>query len=112
LNDDATGTAAGNGKIQGTSIGVRVPFGKATFFVQSNSMKDKQYVLAASDEDRAYKGSSFGVRYDVSKRTYAYVNTGSLKKDASAYSAASGKSNANNNGTKFEQTAIGIVHSF
>nr|WP_281258816.1 porin [Limnohabitans curvus] len=111
-NDDATDTGAGAGKIQGTSFGVRVPVGKATFFAQSLNMKDKQYVAAATGEDRKYTGSSFGVRYDVSKRTYAYVNTGSLKKDASAGSNSAGTSLANNNGTKYQQTALGIVHSF
>ncbi len=104
LNDDTTGTAAGLGKIQGTSFGVRVPVGKATFFAQSLNMKDKQYIAAnTNDQDRKYTGSSFGVRYDVSKRTYAYVNTGSLKKDAST---------ANNDSTKYTQTALGLVHSF
>jgi len=110
--NDGTDTGAGAGKIQGTSIGVRVPVGKATFYVQSLGLKDKQYVAAGTAEDRKWSGSSFGVRYDVSKRTYAYVNTGSLKKDASAGSNSAGTSLANNNGTKYTQSAFGIVHSF
>jgi predicted porin len=81
-----------------------VPFGKATVFVQSVSLKDKQYVVAGTAENRKWSGSSMGVRYDVSKRTYAYVNTGSLKKDASV--GTTGDS------TKYTQTALGLVHSF
>ena len=99
-----TATGVGAGKIQGTSIGVRVPVGKATFFAQSTGLKDKQYVVAGTAEDRNWKGSSFGVRYDVSKRTYAYLNTGSLKKDASVGTTA--------DGTKYQQTAMGLVHAF
>jgi predicted porin len=102
--NDGTDTGVGAGKIQGTSVGVRVPFGKATVFVQSVSLKDKQYVVAGTAENRKWSGSSMGVRYDVSKRTYAYVNTGSLKKDASV--GTTGDS------TKYTQTALGLVHSF
>ena len=102
-NDDATDTGAGAGKIQGTSFGVRVPVGKATFFAQSLNMKDKQFVTVGTGEDRAYKGASMGVRYDVSKRTYAYLNTGYLKKDAST---------AGSDSTKYQQSAVGIAHNF
>ena len=102
--NDLTGTDAGAGKINGTSVGVRVPFGKATFFAQSFSAKDKQYVAGANAEDRAWKGQTMGVRYDLSKRTYGYLNTGSLKKDASV--GTTGDS------TKYTQTALGVVHAF
>jgi predicted porin len=101
--NDGVDTGVGAGKIQGTSIGVRVPVGKATFYAQSLSLKDKQYVTAGTAEDRKWSGSSMGVRYDVSKRTYAYVNTGSLKKDAST---------AGSDSTKYTQTALGVVHAF
>jgi predicted porin len=102
--NDGTDTGVGAGKIVGTSVGVRVPVGKATFYVQSLNLKDKQYVVAATAEDRGWKGQSMGVRYDVSKRTYAYLNTGSLKKDASV--GTTGDS------TKYTQTAAGLVHAF
>jgi predicted porin len=105
--NDGTDTGVGAGKIVGTSVGVRVPVGKATFYVQSLNLKDKQYVAATTAEDRGWKGQSMGVRYDVSKRTYAYLNTGSLKKDASV-----GGSTAGANGTKYTQTAAGLVHAF
>ena len=105
--NDGTATGVGAGKIVGTSVGVRVPVGKAIFFAQSLSLKDKQFAAAGVDENRKYTGSSFGVRYDVTKRTYTYVNTGSLKKEASV-----GGTTAGVNGTKYTQTAVGIVHNF
>ena len=108
INDSALGTAgtdtsAGAGKIQGTSFGVRVPFGALTAYAQSLSLKDKRVVTAGTAEDRKFTGSSFGVRYDLSKLTYAYVNTGKIHKDAGT---------ANNNSYDLKQTAIGLVKSF
>jgi predicted porin len=113
INDSAAGTVAadnykGNGKIQGTSFGVRVPVGATTFFAQTLNLKDKRMIATGTAEDRKFTGSSFGVRYDVSKRTYAYLNTGKIKKDDSV-----GQSSSITAGEySLKQTAAGLVHSF
>jgi predicted porin len=98
------GTGAGSGKWTGNSFGVRVPVGAFTPFAQMYSGKNKVYVVGGTAEDRKVTGSSFGVRYDLSKRTYTYLNTGSLKTDKGAASTA--------NELKFKQTGAGLVHYF
>jgi predicted porin len=110
-NGGAAGAAdsKGAGKIKGTSIGVRVPFGATTVYAQSLSLKDQRYSADTVSQDRKFTGYSVGARYDLSKRTYAYVNTGSIKKDPTAANVASGVIT-----TQYElkQTAVGLVHSF
>jgi predicted porin len=95
----------GAGKIKGTSFGVRVPFGALTVYAQALNLKDQRYSADTVSQDMKFTGSSFGVRYDLSKRTYAYVNTGSLKKDGTA--AAPTTTNYD-----LKQTAAGLVHAF
>jgi predicted porin len=114
INDTAVGTAgtsasSGAGKINGTSIGVRVPFGALTAYAQAFNGKDKRNSAASTPEDRKFTGSSFGVRYDLSKRTYAYVNTGKIKKAETAANVTAGTIT-----TQYElkQTAAGLVHAF
>jgi len=110
INESAAGTpgtsaSSGAGKIKGTSIGVRVPFGALTAYAQALNLKDQRNSAANTTEDRKFTGSSFGVRYDMSKRTYAYLNSGKIKKDGTA--AAPTTTNYD-----LKQTAVGLVHSF
>jgi predicted porin len=101
---DGTDATSGAGKKDGTSIGVRVPFGATTVFAQMFSGHDKLNPAAnATTDNREWKGQSFGVRHDLSKRTYAYLNTGYYKTDVSSQGS---------DNTKYQQTALGLVHSF
>jgi len=101
---DGDATTKGAGKKDGTSVGVRVPFGATTVFAQVFNGHDKLNPAAnATTDNRAWKGQSFGVRHDLSKRTYAYVNTGFYKTDVSSQGS---------DNTKYQQTALGLVHSF
>lgn len=104
--NDGTATGVGAGKIQGTSFGVRVPFGATTLFAQTFNGKDKQYQLADTAEDRNFSGQTIGARYDMSKRTYAYLNTGKLKKATNAAGATIAGD------VQYKQTAVGLVHNF
>lgn len=100
-------TGVGSGTWSGESIGVRAPFGRLTAFGQFYTGNNKVTVAAGTGESRKVTGPSAGVRYDMSKRTYAYFNAGYLKTDASAASGS-----AANDGLKFKQTSIGLVNYF
>jgi predicted porin len=99
-----TGTGKYAGKWTGNSVGVRVPVGALTPFVQIYSGKNQSYLTANTAEDRKVKGQTVGVRYDLSKRTYTYLNTGFLKTDAGVSTDATE--------WKFKQTGAGLVHYF
>jgi predicted porin len=107
ITESAAGTGYANGvnagKFKGNSYGVRVPVGAFTPFAQIYSGKNQVGVAANTAEDRKVNGQSFGVRYDVSKRTYTYLNTGYLKTDASTQGS---------DNLKFKQTGAGLVHYF
>jgi predicted porin len=83
------------------NIGVKVPLGAATLSVSSYNGDDTRSPTDATD-DVSIKGHQLGIKYDLSKRTYAYGVTGVNK----ASSATSG------NNTKREQTNVGVVHTF
>jgi len=78
------------------AIGVRVPLGATTVFA---SYVDGESKTGATKFDR--EGYQLGVKYDFSKRTYAYLAYGDQESDA-----------ANNTKAKSDQTAFGIVHLF
>ena len=101
--NDGTSATKGAGTKNGTSVGVRVPFGATTLFAQTFSGKDKLNAADNATDNRSWKGQSFGVRHDLSKRTYAYLNTGYYKTDVSSQGS---------DNTKYKQTAAGLVHSF
>jgi len=83
------------------NIGVKVPLGAATLSVSSYDGDDTRSPTDATD-DVSIKGHQIGIKYDLSKRTYAYGVTGVNK--ASSATAASN--------TKREQTNFGLVHTF
>jgi len=83
------------------NIGVKVPLGAATLSVSSYDGDDTRSPTDATD-DVSIKGHQIGIKYDLSKRTYAYGVTGVNK----ASSATAG------NNTKREQTNFGVVHTF
>ena len=100
---------AGEGKRSGTSVGVQVPVGKFTPYAQFSTGKVDQAqtaASAASRESRDYKGYSVGTKYDLSKRTYAYLHYGDTKLDAGSVPATNGKE------VKNTQTTVGVVHNF
>jgi len=78
------------------AIGIRVPVGAATVYA---SYVDGESKTGATKLDR--EGYQLGVKYDLSKRTYAYVAYGDEEADASATTKAKG-----------DQLAIGLVHHF
>ncbi len=104
VTNNTTATAAGAGKIGGTSVGVTAPFGAVTAFAQSFTGKNKQYATAGTAEDRKYTGYSVGARYNLSKRTYAYAATGQFKVEKGI------GVDATEQVTK--QTSVGVAHAF
>ena len=107
MDDNTAVIAKGEGKKKGSSIGLQAPMGNLVPFVQifngTNSQSNK---ATFAGEDRKVKGYTVGTRYNLSKRTYAYVVTGNLKTDAG--------SNTTNFGDKaeYKQTSFGLVHAF
>gem|GEM_PF-5996007 len=104
--DQSVTTGVGTGTWKGESVGVRVPVGNATYFGQYYTGKNEVTVVSGTGESRKVTGPSVGARYDFSKRTYGYLNTGYLKTDASASSVAG------TDGLKFKQTSAGLVAYF
>ena len=86
-----------------TSVGVRVPFGKAWAFAQYS---DGNQQALNGGTTGAYSGKwtgySVGARYEFSKRTYAYLVDGQSEYK---YNAAGDKLKAN-------QYGLGLVHNF
>jgi len=98
---------AGQGDRHGVSVGVQVPVGKFTPYAQySTGKKNEAYTAAAgTTEDRDYRGYSVGTKYDLSKRTYAYLHYGNTKLDAGAEATAGVE-------VKNTQATVGLVHAF
>ena len=78
------------------AVGVRVPLGASTIYA---SYVDGESKTGATKLDR--EGFQLGVKYDFSKRTYAYVAYGDEESNATATTKA-----------KKDQLAIGIAHHF
>ena len=95
----ATTTA---GKKDYITAGVNVPFTSALAgYVQLSSGKDKTAPNGSSDS-RNMSAYAVGAKYDLSKTTWAYADVGSAKLDSSVNQA----------GSKVDQIAIGLLHSF
>ena len=77
------------------AIGIRVPMGTSTLFA---SYTDGEYKPSGTKTDQ--KGYQLGVKYDLSKRTYAYAAYGDKEEKAGA------------NKLEARDVAIGIAHSF
>jgi predicted porin len=99
--------AQGEGSRSGYSIGVQVPYGAFTPFVQySSGNKNEAFFNANAGEKRKYTGHSVGVNYALSKRTYAYLVNGTTNLRAGDAPATGGYSVFN------AETSVGVVHSF
>ena len=101
-NEDTLNATKNWSKRHATSVGVRVPFGKAWAFAQlSNGKNQITGGASAAGYEGDWKGHTVGVKYDMSKRTYAYVGAGSAKFGTTATTES-----------KASQYAMGLVHSF
>jgi len=93
VDDNLASTSVKN---NGESIGVDVPFTSAvTGFAQASFAKD-------TTTDQKSTGYAVGVKYDMSKNTFAYADIGGTKFDG----------NVNATGNKASQYTIGMVQSF
>jgi predicted porin len=89
-------TVANNTKEDALAIGLRVPMGKSTLFA---SYTDGDRTVGTAKT--AFEGMQVGVKYDLSKRTSAYVAYGEAEKQATGAAKA-----------KSEALALGVAHSF
>jgi len=83
------------------TIGVKVPVGPVVLSASMYNGDDSRTPSSSTDEVDL-KGHQVGIKYDLSKRTYAYGVMGTNK--------ATSSTPANN--TKREQTNFGVVHTF
>ena len=86
------------------TVGIQIPMGAVTLFASMFDGSDKNQGIAgnAANENRDVKGSQIAASYALSKRTSAYLTTGT-QKDTGATAA---------NNFKQTQTSLGIAHSF
>jgi len=96
--NSAAATADSNDR-HAVSFGARVPVGKAWFFAQYSDGKQKD---GTAQYDGKWTGYSVGARYELSKRTYAYLVDGHAE-----YTY-----DANGNKAKVNQYGLGLVHNF
>ena len=87
--------------VKANQYAITVPVGAAVLFASTGNLK--RTTGATTDAD--VKGSAFGVRYNLSKRTTAYAFSGSEKNKAVITST-----NAIN--YKDSKTVVGVSHSF
>lgn len=102
--DDSVATATTVvGKKTYETVGVNVPF-TSTFagYVEASFGKNDQVAQNTAASSRNYSGYGVGVRYDVSKTTWAYAHVGSAKLDNTTVTA----------GSKVDQFGLGLVKSF
>jgi len=98
--NDGTFTSATASKTKAQQYALWVPLGAAEAFVSTGRSKVTPTGAAATTDQ---KGTAFGVRYSLSKRTTAYAFTGTDKNSALTGSTA---------GYKDSKTAVGVAHSF
>ncbi len=100
-----SGTTTDNSTLKAQQIGVIVPvgalalafnYGKATTTLDSNGRKSEDY-----------KMHQIGARYTLSKRTTAYLYTGTTKDNGVVTSSGAAKTY-----NKDSKTVVGIAHSF
>jgi len=94
--------ATGQVKYKSNQIGVEGVFGATRPFFTTGSAKLDTDGANTND----FKQTQFGVRYDLSKRSVAYIMSGNVK-DSNATTVASGTTIG-----KREFTAVGLMHSF
>jgi predicted porin len=83
------------------TVGVKVPVGPVTLSASTYDGDDSRSPSSTTD-DVNLKGHQLGIKYDLSKRTYAYGVMGVNKATSSTTT----------NNTKREQTNFGVVHTF
>jgi len=94
-----TGTSTQNSSFTGYNLSVSAPFGALVPFASLGKAKTKNDSTSVISED--YKLSQFGARYNLSKRTTAYLMTGTTKNNAPGVAW-----------TKDSKTVVGVAHSF
>lgn len=105
-DSSASATAAKTGKRTYETLGVNVPFTSALAgYVQTSFGKNEMVTTAGTAADkRNMSGYAVGAKYDLSKHTFVYGDVGSAKLDVGTTGA--------NLGSKVDQVAFGLVHSF
>ena len=98
---DVAATDNTDTKAKVRSAGVQVPYGKFTF--QANYATLDRETAGVKKVDA--KATNFGVNYNLSKRTYAYVLVAEAKDKLNGGTANTGI-------TKVTETAIGLAHHF
>jgi predicted porin len=114
-DDTAQLDAAGEGKRSAYTIGAQVPAGKwVAFGSYSKGKKDEvssgisvSGTAGKASTSRDMTGYTLGAKYNMSKRTFAYVAVGQTKLDESNVVTSSADF-----GAKVKQTALGLAHSF
>ena len=100
--DQASGTAIA-GKNTYETLGVNVPFTSTIAgYVQTSFGKTDRVANGSASDSRNMSAYAVGARYDMSKNTWAYADVGSAKQDNTTVSV----------GSKVDQVAVGLVHSF
>jgi len=84
------------------NIGISIPMGAAVFHASMYEGSDKMTTSATDDRDLT--GHQVGVKYNLSKRTFAYAVTGK--------NADKVKTGATTTDWKNSETKFGLVHSF
>lgn len=95
--EDKNNVAGTKTDLDAVAVGVRVPMGKATLFA---SYTDGDAAQAGASKT-SIEGMQLGVKYDLSKRTYAYVAYGEKEEQVTGEAKS-----------KAENLAIGIAHHF
>jgi predicted porin len=115
-NDSEYVNALGEGKRSAYVVGLQVPVNKATLFATASDGTVEEVTTGATSSadgkaavKRDISGYQVGVRYDLSKRTFAYAVTGQTKLDGVAGDSTNGYYNY---GVKVQQTTLGLAHSF
>ncbi len=99
-SNDGSFTSATASKTKAQQIALWVPFGAAEAFISTGKSEVTPTGGAATTDQ---KGTAFGVRYSLSKRTVAYAFSGTDKNSALTGATA---------GYKDSKTAVGVAHSF
>jgi len=100
-NNGGTTTVTTETKTKAQQYALYVPFGAAEGFISTGKSKATPAGGTATTDS---KGTAFGVRYNLSKRTVGYAFSGTDKN--AAVSGASGAS------YKDSKTVVGVSHSF
>jgi predicted porin len=101
-DDDNTKVSGGELTMKETNLGVSVPMGALTLMAAIGSNK-----ASAAGETETGKGNdmAFGATYALSKRTTAYVKTGTYNKYKVSYTGGS-------DSVKTNRTSLGLRHTF